>query len=164
MQICWAKVSVLKSPLPLMAWKLDDNYKLQFLHRKKNIWLKYIQALFIFSVTYLYFHFVISKGIKLPFLHSNAVLFKDLHHDNLLFKKWQDQDDIRCIWSKGVTQKEPWSASTLARHHKRLTPHLVGLKTHQNAKLQIKNKHPALEEKSDFKKFGDLPKVKYKMY
>lgn len=130
----------------------------------KNIWLKYIQALFIFSVTYLYFHFVISKGIKLPFLHSNAVLFKDLHHDNLLFKKWQDQDDIRCIWSKGVTQKEPWSASTLARHHKRLTPHLVGLKTHQNAKLQIKNKHPALEEKSDFKKFGDLPKVKYKMY
>lgn len=27
-----------------------------------------------------------------------------------------------------------------------------------------KNKHPALEENSDFRKFGDLPKVKYKMY
>lgn len=95
-------------------------------------------------MTYLYFHFVISKGIKLPFLHSNAVLFKDLHHDNLLFKKWQDQDDIRCIWSKGVTQKEPWSASTLARHHRRLTPHLVGLKTTsecQTAKKRINIQH-----------------------
>lgn len=41
---------------------------------------------------------------------------------------------------------------------------LWGSNLHQNAKLHRKNKHPALEENSDCRKSGDLPKVKYKMY
>lgn len=91
-------------------------------------------------MTYLCFYFVISKRIKLLFLPSNVVLFKDLRHGNLLFKKWQYQNDIRCIWSKGMTQREPHPALALARYHKRLTPHLLGLKTASECQTEKKKK------------------------
>lgn len=63
-----------------------------------------------------------------------------------------------------MAQKEPQSASAMARHPQTLASYLAGLETASECQTPKMNNDPALEENSQFREFGDLPKVKYKIY
>lgn len=131
----------------------------------KNILLKHIPALFIFWDISLLSFCDLRENWTAFLTHPQMQSFS--RTDVMVIYYWQ-RDRTRMTSDASDPRVWPRRSLHLPQHGpdtKRDSPLTSwGSNLHQNAQLQREDKHPALEEISDCRKFGDMPKVKYKMY